>query len=79
MGERDPIGHRGKKATDFGELVATKSEDPLSKDLRGLISGAVLARYGGALVTAMAKLKGGDVSAPVEGDAGWHVVARDPD
>ena len=68
-----------KKAADFGELVAQKSQDPFSKDLRGQVSGAVLARYGGALVTAMAKLKGGDVSAPVEGDAGWHVVARDPE
>jgi len=68
-----------KKSSDFGELVAARSQDPLSKDLRGLVTGAVLARYGGALVTAMAKLKGGDVSAPVEGDAGWHVVARDPE
>lgn len=68
-----------RHATDFGELVAAKSQDPLSKDLRGQVTGAVLARYGGALVTAMSKLKGGDVSAPVEGDAGWHVVARDPE
>ena len=68
-----------KKATAFGELVATKSQDPLSKELRGQVTGAVLSRYGGALVTAMAKLKGGDVSAPVEGDAGWHIVARDPE
>jgi predicted esterase len=73
------IASEWKKATDFGELVASKSQDPLSKDVRGLVTGEVLARYGGALVTAMAKLKGGDVSAPVEGDAGWHVVARDPE
>lgn len=66
-----------KKSSDFGALVAAKSEDPLSKESQGLITGEVLARYGGALVTAMSKLRGGDVSAPIEGDAGWHVVARD--
>ncbi len=73
------IAAEWKKASDLGELVASKSQDPLSKDLRGLVTGEVLARYGGALVTAMSKLRGGDVSAPVEGDAGWHVVARDPE
>ncbi len=71
------ISAEWKKAATFDALVATRSQDPLSKDDGGRITGAVLARYGGALVTAMAKLRGGDVSAPVEGDAGWHVVARD--
>jgi poly(3-hydroxybutyrate) depolymerase len=73
------IAAEWKKASDFGEMVASKSQDPLSKDLRGQVTGEVLARYGGALVTAMGRLRGGDVSAPVEGDAGWHVVARDPE
>lgn len=73
------IAAEWKKDADFGERVAAKSQDPLSKDLRGQITGAVLARYGGGLSTAMAKLRGGDVSTPVEGDAGWHVVARDPE
>ena len=64
--------------SDLGAAIAPVSEDPLSKDLRGVVTGAVLARYGGPLVAAMSKLKGGDVSAPVAGDAGWHVVTRDP-
>ncbi len=63
---------------DFGDLVADKSQDPLSKDTRGVITGRVLSRYGGPLVAAMGKLKGGDVSGPVESDAGWHVLSRDP-
>jgi predicted esterase len=75
------IAAKWKKAppgTDFGADVATLSQDPLTKDTRGVISGQALARYGGTLVVAMSKLKGGDVSAPVESDAGWHVVVRDP-
>ncbi len=61
-----------------GDLAAQDSEDPVSKEQKGAITGAVLARYGGPLVAGLAKLKGGDVAGPFEGDAGWHVVARDP-
>lgn len=63
--------------TDPGDEVSARTADPLSKDLRGLVSGLVLARYG-ALAKAMAALKGGAVSAPVESEAGFHVVLRDP-
>jgi hypothetical protein len=61
-----------------GDLVATGSADPLTKDLRGLVTGHVLARYGGPLLAGLSKLKGGDVAGPFECDAGWLVVARDP-
>ena len=70
---------KGAPTDDPGEAVATLSEDPLTKETRGVVTGLVLCRYGGALVAGMSKLKGGDVSAPVESDAGWHVVARDPE
>ncbi len=63
--------------TDPGDEVSARTADPLSKDLRGVVSGLVLARYGGALARAMATLKGGGVSAPLESDAGFHVVVRD--
>jgi poly(3-hydroxybutyrate) depolymerase len=59
------------------EAVGGATEDPLSKEQGGTISGEVLARYGGPLAAATAKLRPGDVSAPVESDAGWHVVVRD--
>lgn len=68
---------KGAPADDPGEAVAALSQDPLSKDTRGVVTGLVLCRYGGGLVAALGKLKGGDVSSPVESDAGWHVVARD--
>jgi poly(3-hydroxybutyrate) depolymerase len=74
------VAARWKKAAagaDLGDEVATVSQDPLTKDVRGVVTGLVLARYGGALAAAMGKLKGGEASAPVESDAGWHVVARD--
>ncbi|MBL9086057.1 MAG: peptidylprolyl isomerase [Planctomycetia bacterium] len=74
------LAARWKKApagTDLGDDVAAASSDPLSKDTRGVVSGLVLARYGGGLALALGKLKGGDVTGPVESDAGWHVVARD--
>lgn len=74
------LAARWKKAppgTDLGEDVAALSSDPLSKDTRGVVSGLVLARYGAGLAVALGKLKGGDVTGPVESDAGWHVVARD--
>ena len=58
--------------------MSARTADPLSKELRGVVSGLVLARYGGALARAMAVLKGGAESAPVESDAGFHVVLRDP-
>lgn len=60
------------------DAVAADNQDPLTKDTRGAITGAVLARYGGAIVQGMSKLGPGDVSAPIEGDAGWHLVFRDP-
>ena len=63
--------------TDPGDEVSARTADPLSKDLRGVVSGLVLARYG-ALAKTMAALKGGAVSAPVESEAGFHVVLRDP-
>lgn len=63
---------------DPGDEVSARTADPLSKDLRGVVSGLVLARYGGALSRAMAALKGGAVGAPVESEAGFHVVLRDP-
>jgi poly(3-hydroxybutyrate) depolymerase len=67
-----------KAGGDFGDRVAEASEDPLSKDLRGVVTGAVLARYGKALSDAMGRLSGGDTSAPFESEAGWHVLHRDP-
>jgi predicted esterase len=72
-------GLLGEAKTDleWGDRVAEASEDPLSRELRGVVTGAVLARYGGPLARAMGKLKGGEVSAPFESDAGWHVVRRD--
>jgi poly(3-hydroxybutyrate) depolymerase len=57
--------------------VSGESQDPLAAESHGAITGAVLARYGGALVKGMSKLGPGDVSEPVESDAGWHVVIRD--
>ena len=57
--------------------VAADDQDPLAKDSHGVVTGAVLARYGGALVKGMSKLAPGGVSEPVESDAGWHVVLRD--
>jgi|GEM_PF-2635264 len=74
------LAMRWKKApagTDLGDDVAAASACPLSKDTRGVVTGLVLARYGGGLALALGKLKGGDVTGPVESDAGWHVVARD--
>jgi parvulin-like peptidyl-prolyl isomerase len=67
-----------KAAAPFASRVAEASEDPLSKDREGLVSGAVLARYGRALAEAMGRLGPGETSAPVESDAGWHLVHRDP-
>jgi poly(3-hydroxybutyrate) depolymerase len=69
---------RKAAGTGVGDLVAAGSSDPLSKDLRGVVTGQVLARYGGPLLAAVAKLRGGDVAGPVECDAGWLVAARDP-
>jgi predicted esterase len=63
---------------DWNAVVAAKSQDPLSKDSGGVVTGAVLARYGGALLEAMKKLKPGETSAAVQSDAGWHVLRRDP-
>ena len=57
--------------------IASDDQDPMGTDTRGLVSGTALARYGGALVKGMSKLGPGDVSEPVESDAGWHVVLRD--
>jgi poly(3-hydroxybutyrate) depolymerase len=71
-------GEWKRDAADFGDVVASASDDPVSKDLRGVVTGAVLARYGGALAQAMSRLRGGDTSAPVESDGGWHLVHRDP-
>jgi poly(3-hydroxybutyrate) depolymerase len=70
-----------KKLAGVGvaDAIAAATQDPLSKESKGEISGDVLARYGGGLVIAISKLKGGEVSAPVESDAGWHVVVRDAD
>ena len=59
-------------------VVAAKSEDPLSKDAGGRVTGAVLSRYGGPLSLAMTKAKAGEWSGPFESDAGWHLVTRDP-
>jgi len=69
-----------KKAgkTEIGDRVAADSQDPLTKDLRGVVTGAVVARYGGPLLEAMGKLAPGDVIGPIETDAGFHLVARDP-
>jgi poly(3-hydroxybutyrate) depolymerase len=67
-----------RSGADFGDAVATESQDPVSRELRGVVTGAVLARYGGALSKAMGKLEGGETSPPVESDAGWHLVHRDP-
>ncbi|HVG93057.1 MAG TPA: prolyl oligopeptidase family serine peptidase [Planctomycetota bacterium] len=69
-----------KKAAKEGvaDLVAAGSDDPLSKEAKGIVTGHLLARYGGPLLTGISKLKGGDVAGPLECDAGWLVVARDP-
>lgn len=63
---------------DVGERAAADSQDPLTKDLRGVVTGVVVARYGAPLLEAMGKLTGGEVASPVESDAGWHLVSRDP-
>jgi predicted esterase len=69
---------KGAEGGGFASVATEKSQDPLSKESGGAVTGAVVSRYGGALWNAMAKLKGGDASPPVESDAGWHVVVRDP-
>ena len=65
-------------AGDAFDAIAADNQDPVAQASRGAITGAVLTRYGGALLKGMAKLGAGDVSDPVESDAGWHVVLRDP-
>jgi poly(3-hydroxybutyrate) depolymerase len=86
-----PRADAKKKATEWAaslkklsgaavaDAIAAATQDPLSKESKGEITGDVLARYGGGFVIALSKLKGGEVSAPVESDAGWHVVVRDAD
>jgi poly(3-hydroxybutyrate) depolymerase len=63
---------------DLDAAIASKSQDPLSKDAGGRVTGAVLLRYGGPLSLALTKAKAGEWSGPVLSDAGWHLVARDP-
>jgi poly(3-hydroxybutyrate) depolymerase len=63
---------------DLAAAIAAKSEDPLSKDAGGRVTGAVLLRYGGALSLGMAKAKAGEWAGPFLSDAGWHLIARDP-
>ena len=65
-------------AGDAFDAIAADNQDPVAQGVRGAITGAVLARYGSALLKGMAKLGAGEVSDPVESDAGWHVVLRDP-
>ncbi len=71
--ELDKAGAAGLDAA-----IAAKSQDALSKDAGGKVTGAVLARYGGALVAGMSKAKAGEWVGPFESDAGWHLVYRDP-
>jgi predicted esterase len=59
------------------DAIAADNQDPLTQSSRGAITGAVLARYGGALMQGLSKLGPGDVSPPLESDAGWHLVLRD--
>jgi predicted esterase len=63
---------------DLDAAIAARSQDPVSKDAGGRVTGAVLLRYGGPLSVALTKAKGGEWSGPVESDAGWHLVTRDP-
>jgi acetyl esterase/lipase len=67
-----------KGGADAFDAIASENQDPVAQASRGAITGAVLARYGAALLKGMAKLGAGDVSEPVESDAGWHIVLRDP-
>jgi peptidylprolyl isomerase len=65
---------REARAGDFAALARARSQDPRSAERGGEVDTLPLARILPALRDTIAKLKVGEVSEPVQAEAGFHVV-----
>ncbi|ADE12227.1 peptidylprolyl isomerase [Sideroxydans lithotrophicus] len=72
--EAKKIAGQLKKGAKFAKIAKAQSKDPGSKNNGGDLGWAVPSNFVQPFAEAVAKLKKGEVSAPVQTQYGWHII-----
>ncbi len=72
--EANAIEAQLKKGAKFDTLAKQKSQDPISKTHGGDMGWNVPSNFVQPFAAALASLKKGEVSAPVQTQYGWHII-----